>query len=485
MLNMTRCPPNATPNSRYGSCDRKCVPDIRVAKRFASGADQGDEPKAERPDAEDRTVLLVVSCQESANVPSPHLEGIAGDRQSRHFRYFLRGPSGLRGGSGRLDRPDALPDRASHQIEPGNGVDSLLRVGQLVPRQDAFEHAAGRRKADDEDVARLRDVLAEDRPHHPRLDVLGGLSVDHRIAAGTCDQPGQKHEPVGLGLQDAVCDQPFARPCADGAASPRRAHDPVGGVVRFGFAGNVLQGGIEQVVVHRLRIDQEEALRIGVDTVLERQVRQHGAGNHDVPLMRRERVSNAAALGIDDEQQDFFGNGQHVLTMSSTGSMATRLIDLTGSRDHQGPKPIHPYSAQASGTRSSSQTEQTESLRLYCNIITRRRDGSTCAGVLGDAPGGSKPLSIRSMRTPRLRAPPSGTTADASGRQAPVAGLVRRAATDRLAALLPLRRTLRPLRSTRAHRRTVRTRRGSGLSGAPDNRRRFPGTSDGCCVPWG
>ena len=78
-----------------------------------------------------------------------------------------------------------------------------------------------------------------------------------------------------------------------------------------GFAGNVRQGGIEQVVVHRLRVDQEEALGIRVDAVLERKVHQHGTGDHCIALMRREGMLNAAALGIHDQQEELFGHSQH------------------------------------------------------------------------------------------------------------------------------------------------------------------------------
>ena len=122
-----------------------------------------------------------------------------------------------------------------------------------------------------------------------------------RITVGPCDQAREKHEAVGLGLQDAVPDQPIERSLADGAALLRRAHDPVSGVVRFALAGNVEKGRVEQVVVHRLRIDQEEPLGIHVDTVLERQIRQHGTGNQCILLMRREGILNAAAPGIHDQ----------------------------------------------------------------------------------------------------------------------------------------------------------------------------------------
>ena len=103
-------------------------------------------------EAEDGTVLAVVFCQEFANV-ARHLESIAGDRPSRHFRYFLVGPHDL-WGSGRLDRPNALPDYAAHQIEPGDGVDTLLHIGVLISRKDALEHAGSRGEADDDDIAR-------------------------------------------------------------------------------------------------------------------------------------------------------------------------------------------------------------------------------------------------------------------------------------------------------------------------------------------
>ena len=71
--------------------------------------------------------------------------------------------------------------------------------------------------------------------------------------------------------------------------------------MRFGFAGNIQKDGIEKVIVHRLRVDQEEPLGIRVYAALERQIGQHRTGKQRVLLMRRERVSNAAALGIQDQ----------------------------------------------------------------------------------------------------------------------------------------------------------------------------------------
>ena len=276
------------------------MPDICVTKTFASVPTRAFELVPEGPDAEDGTVLPVVFCKEFANV-ARHLESIAGDRPSRHFRYFLVGPNDLRGRSGRLNRPNALPDHAAHQIEPGDGVNTLLHIGVLISRKDALEHAGSRREANDNDIARVRDILAEKRRHHTGPDILLGLPVDGRIATGPCDRSGRKHKAVVLGFQNAASDQPVERLCADGAAAPRREHDPVGGVVRFGFADNVLKGGIEQVVVHWIPSDQEEPLRIRVDTALERQIHQHGAGNHCIPLMRREGMLNAATLGIHNQ----------------------------------------------------------------------------------------------------------------------------------------------------------------------------------------
>ena len=282
-----------------------CQEDVRF------GPDESDEPIPESPDAEDRTVLAVASCKEFADTSPAIRNALPANGNPGTSGISSWGRTVFAGGAaGLIVRMLSLivrPIRSSREMASMRS----LRIGQLVSGKDALEHAASRRKADDDDVARSRDVLAEERLHHTGLDILHGLSVDGRITAGPCDRPGRKHEAVGLALQDAVSDQPDERPFADGAASLRRARDPVGRVVRLGLAGNVEKGGIEQVVVHRLRVDQEEPLGIRVDTVLECQIHQHRAGHHCISLMGGEGMPDATALGIDDQEKELLGHSQH------------------------------------------------------------------------------------------------------------------------------------------------------------------------------
>ena len=102
--------------------------------------------------------------------------------------------------------------------------------------------------------------------------------------------------------------------------------------MRFSRADNVQKGGIEQIVVHRLRVDQEQPLGIRVDAVLERQIHQHRAGNHRISLMRREGMLNVAALGIHDQQKELFGHSQHGCTTSREIHLRTKWAVGCGPR---------------------------------------------------------------------------------------------------------------------------------------------------------
>lgn len=276
----------------------------------------------EQADLEHRPQFQVPGRQESGEVRSG-LPGAPQDRQALDHgdlpeaNLFPRGCRilpGIADGAGHR-----LPDQV-HAPDQGDTVAHLFELG---PGEDLLEHAAGIGQADEDDVARFGDVVPEQHAHDPQPHLLLSLAVHHGIPARPRHPVRQGHGALLRGspgcVQDAGLHQPGQRRGADALAFPCDAAHPVLGVVRLPVLGNPRQRRVQQVVPERGRIEQDQLFGVRVDTVLQRQVHEHRAGQGVVQVRLGHR-GQAADFLLQEQQEQFLGKPQrHVQAPSSNG----------------------------------------------------------------------------------------------------------------------------------------------------------------------
>ena len=302
----------------HGSKLLKCWFPV-ATKRFNSGPTRDGEAAIQRPDAKDRAQAAVLGGHEGTDI-ARHVDRIANQRQPRRMGYF---PGPARGRDRRrLDRPEGLGDRPADQVHPPHQFKPFPHLVPLRPGQNAVEDAARIRQTDNHDIARVGNFVAEEHPHDAQPDLFHRLSLDDRIAAGVRHMRPKREKPFGFSLENAAMDQPGLRPVADFVASPGRTRNPITHVVVLGCLRDVGQGGIEQIIIQWRRIDQDESVEIRIDAVFEGQIHQHRAGKYDVQRVRRENGSKIAPLFIEQEQENFFGEPQHLKSSTTLSSVS-------------------------------------------------------------------------------------------------------------------------------------------------------------------
>ena len=142
-----------------------------------------------------------------------------GARVSVHVRHC--------GGKGQLDIPHRFRDLPADQVHLANLSDALGGARQLPAGKNAAENTACIGKRSDDDIARIRNLIAEQDLHDPQLPFLDRLVVDHRVAP-LVEHP---HEAVILPLQNAALDETGERAVPDITGMGGRLVDPVAGVV--------------------------------------------------------------------------------------------------------------------------------------------------------------------------------------------------------------------------------------------------------------
>ena len=193
--------------------------------------DEGDVTPVQRADLEDRPQLAVLPGEKAAQV-SCHIQGATDNGPSRCHRYFFGRPSGRRAGTcGRGLLGHGAGNRSADQVHSADQVDPRLRLDQLLPGEDAPEYVGGRRETDNDDVARVRNILTEQQPHDPEGHLFRRLAVDDGVAPGTGHPVGQEKQRTVIRLQNAARDQPRERLLADFIAPPCRPFKPVAGRV--------------------------------------------------------------------------------------------------------------------------------------------------------------------------------------------------------------------------------------------------------------
>ena len=78
--------------------------------------------------------------------------------------------------------------------------------------------------------------------------------------------------------QDTPLDQASQRGASYPVSPPGDPPEPVARVARLSVAGDLGENGIEDVVVDRCAVHENQALGIRVDAVLEREIHQHRPG---------------------------------------------------------------------------------------------------------------------------------------------------------------------------------------------------------------
>ena len=256
-------------------------------------AGQDDDFAVEGAHLKDGAVPPVLAQQEGHCV-GHQAAGAADDGQAPGPGY---GGTGAGFGRRRRGRFRGAGDGLRHRAGDGEQLPHRADAGQcrraFIAGEDEFKDAAGVGQSDDGGVLRGGDVAAEQDAHNPQPDFLdGGAVASQGVTAGTGDRAGEGVAAAVVGVQDAAPHQPGQGALADGGGVGGGAGHPVVGGVRplpgssiarrcvsgAGDSGDFGQDGVEEVVVHRRRVDEDEARRVGVDAALAFQIHQDGAG---------------------------------------------------------------------------------------------------------------------------------------------------------------------------------------------------------------
>lgn len=208
--------------------------------------------------------------------------------------------------------------------EGGNGLGYQVQLAELAysgkeavefsGQQEILDEATDIAQANDDDVARVRQFFAQQEIRDVCADLPGDLAIDDQAWTGA----RALAETSSAAEQKSAFDQPRHRLVAKLVATRRRGKEPVRNVTRLRFAGDVRQHGIEQDVVGWRRIDEREAVEIGVDPGFEREIHEDAAGEGQVQRVCIARRELSAFL-VEQEQQYLFGKAQH-------GGSASRCI---------------------------------------------------------------------------------------------------------------------------------------------------------------
>ena len=201
-----------------------------------------------------------------------------------------------------FDLTDGGGNLPANQIHPADEGDPSLNLGQLILRQDALEHSTCRSEADDDDVLRVRDVVAEKGPHDAELHFLSGPPVRAHVAAHAGDTRGKVDLAIGVAFQVTPLNQPCEGSLADLVALFGQMRDPKGGVAGI-VAGLRYFGedGVEQFVPQRCRVGDDELINVGIDAICQRQVHQRRSGESNGAGVQRESVANLTVIVVEDQ----------------------------------------------------------------------------------------------------------------------------------------------------------------------------------------
>jgi hypothetical protein len=220
----------------------------------------------------------------------------------------VHGPHG--NSEGRFDVPHRLRDLASDQVHFADLLNARGGTLHLPPGEQGSEDVAYIGKRNDDDVAHVRYFVAEQDLHDPQLHFPDGLVVDDRVA------PRLKHpqEMVVLLAQDAPLDETREGALTNFHCLRARLLDPIAGVVLFRRFHDARERRIQQIIVKRCRIGNEEPALIGIDPALDGQIHQHRAGKR-VLERQHGNVSELPPLVVQQKQQHFLRESQHARSL--------------------------------------------------------------------------------------------------------------------------------------------------------------------------
>ena len=209
-------------------------------------------------------------------------------------------------------------------------------------------------ETDDDDIAGVRDIVAEQQPHDSDLDVLRRRAVLRRVAPRPRHLVGEEDQPRIVRLENAASDEAHERPCADVIPPRGDALDPVRDGMRAGLLGELREDGIEQVVSDRCRIQDHQLPEVRIDTVLQCQIHQRRSGENHVQSVRRQGGRDIAALVVQDQKENFFSDSQHGTTRLHpicrvSLRVGRKVMAMSGIRSPSGRTEWGPWAAQAVG----------------------------------------------------------------------------------------------------------------------------------------
>ena len=291
---------------------------VPLHKAVGVGAGQDDDFAVEGAHLKDGAVPPVLAQQEGHCV-GHQAAGAADEGQAAGAGYGRAGA----GFGRRRGRRRRLGDGLRHGAGDGEQLSHRPNAGRrrrvFRAGEDEFKDAAGIGQADDGGVLRGGDVAAEQDAHNPQPDFLdGGGGAGAGVAAGTGDRAGEGVTAAVVGVQDAAPHQPRQGAFADDGGVRGGAGDPVvgglgplpGAGVGTGGGGDFGQDRVDDVVVHRGRVDEDEARRVGVNAAGAFQVHQDGAGEGVVEGAVGDRHPDAAVL-VQEQDEQFLGKVQH------------------------------------------------------------------------------------------------------------------------------------------------------------------------------
>ena len=155
-------------------------------------------------------------------------------------------------------------------------------------------------------IARVRDVVVQDDAQHSCLGFLADLEVGSLIGSRTGNRARKSPESTTLVVEDFPLHQAIQRGRDDFVGTARGPFDPELSVRRFPGLGDLLERGVEQGVSGRRGIGKIHPVQITVDSILQRQIGDHGAG-HDAGETPARHHLQVAALLVEHQEDQLFG----------------------------------------------------------------------------------------------------------------------------------------------------------------------------------
>ena len=256
-----------------------------------------------RADLEHGAMLFCEVCKERWKVAVANM-WIEQQLTKRDSRNFLR-----QGGMSKQRAGEVVGDRIgngpAYQIHLADELDAFLCL--VIELEHEAEDVARIDEADNNDISRVRDLVAEDHLADARFDRLDssaflGAVEQFRMSGGGSERPAV----AGVVFQDLQVNQAVESRVNNRLRTGSKPFDPVLGVSLNRFAGDFLQNWVQCRVARFRPVHKVQCFHIRVDSRHERKLREDGADEGAVQVPAGYLVE-VAALFVEERQDEFFG----------------------------------------------------------------------------------------------------------------------------------------------------------------------------------